>query len=396
MPPITRQPDTIVFIWRVCSSSDAAAAAACSTSAAFCCVTESIWPTARLTCSMPVDCSSDAALISPMMSVTRRTACTISSIVEPARDTSADPLSTFSAESPISVLISFAALALRCASERTSPATTAKPRPCSPARAASTAAFSARMLVWNAMPSIVPMMSTTLPELAAMSCIVDTTWPTTSPPCVAMSDAFTASWLACRAFSAFCRTVPVSCSMLDAVSCSDAACSSVRCDRSMLPVAISRAPTSIDSVPRCTACTIVVTASCIRLMPPNRRPISFVLNTLTGCVRSPPAMRSKCAIASSSGCTISPRSAKRIAITTTNAIAMPAAISPIISEICDCVAAWRSSARFCSDAITADAAWSYATNIGLILVSATAWYAAMSPARAAANSGSTPSFTIVV
>ncbi|MDR8038827.1 hypothetical protein KPA99_35300, partial [Burkholderia cenocepacia] len=44
-PRPTRQPDTIAFIWRVCSSSDAAAAAACSTSAAFCCVTASIWPT---------------------------------------------------------------------------------------------------------------------------------------------------------------------------------------------------------------------------------------------------------------------------------------------------------------------------------------------------------------
>jgi hypothetical protein len=34
-----------------------------------------------------------------------------------------------------------------------------KAAPCSPARAASTAAFSARMLVWKAMPSITPMMS---------------------------------------------------------------------------------------------------------------------------------------------------------------------------------------------------------------------------------------------
>ena len=57
------------------------------------------------------------------------------------------------------VLISLAASALRCARLRTSAATTAKPRPCSPARAASTAAFSARMLVWNAMPSMTPMMS---------------------------------------------------------------------------------------------------------------------------------------------------------------------------------------------------------------------------------------------
>ena len=42
----------------------------------------------------------------------------------------------------INALISFAAVAERCAKFRTSVATTAKPRPCSPARAASTAARS--------------------------------------------------------------------------------------------------------------------------------------------------------------------------------------------------------------------------------------------------------------
>jgi rfaE bifunctional protein nucleotidyltransferase chain/domain len=51
------------------------------------------------------------------------------------------------AVSSIRVLISLAAAALRWARPRTSLATTANPRPCSPARAASTAAFSARMLV---------------------------------------------------------------------------------------------------------------------------------------------------------------------------------------------------------------------------------------------------------
>src|SRR5450830_1185833 len=69
------------------------------------------------------------------------------------------PWSTRSTLAEIRVLISLAASALRPARARTSPATTAKPRPCSPARAASTAAFSARMLVWKAMPSMTPMMS---------------------------------------------------------------------------------------------------------------------------------------------------------------------------------------------------------------------------------------------
>ncbi|KOQ39653.1 hypothetical protein ABW39_25215, partial [Achromobacter xylosoxidans] len=71
-------------------------------------------------------------------------------------------------------MISLAALALRCASERTSPATTAKPLPCSPARAASTAAFSASMLVWNAIPSMTPTISSIRPESWAISRIVAT------------------------------------------------------------------------------------------------------------------------------------------------------------------------------------------------------------------------------
>ena len=48
----------------------------------------------------------------------------------------------------------------------------------------------------------------------------------------------TASWLACRALSAFCLTVAVSSSIEEAVSSSELACSSVRGDRSGLPAAI--------------------------------------------------------------------------------------------------------------------------------------------------------------
>jgi hypothetical protein len=66
---------------------------------------------------------------------------TISSSSLPAR--SARP-TLLPARSPISC----AATWLRSASLRTSAATTAKPLPCSPARAASMAAFSASRLVW--------------------------------------------------------------------------------------------------------------------------------------------------------------------------------------------------------------------------------------------------------
>jgi hypothetical protein len=109
-------------------------------------------------------------------------------------------------------LISFAASALRCARLRTSLATTAKPRPWSPARAASTAALSARMLVWNAMPSMMLVISAILRDEFEIPCIVRTTSPTTLPPRPATEEACCTSLLALVAFSALWVTVAVSCS----------------------------------------------------------------------------------------------------------------------------------------------------------------------------------------
>jgi hypothetical protein len=57
------------------------------------------------------------------------------------------PFSVLLIEPSISSVVSFAALADLAARFRTSSATTAKPLPCCPALAASTAAFSARILV---------------------------------------------------------------------------------------------------------------------------------------------------------------------------------------------------------------------------------------------------------
>jgi hypothetical protein len=62
--------------------------------------------------------------------------------------------------------------------------------------------------------------------------MVVTTSLTTSPPWIATDDALSASWLACLALSAFCRTVEPSCSIEAAVSSKADACSSVRPDRS--------------------------------------------------------------------------------------------------------------------------------------------------------------------
>ncbi|CUJ76485.1 Uncharacterised protein [Achromobacter xylosoxidans] len=143
------------------------------------------------------------------------------------------------------------------------------------------------------MPSITDTISEILRELAEMPCIVFTTSATAEPPRSATSDALAASWFAWRALSAFCLTVEASSSIEAAVSSSEAACCSVRLDRSVLPAAISCEPVLISSTPRRTEETVRVRLSCMRLRAANNWPISLVLRTSTRAVRSPPAMRSK-------------------------------------------------------------------------------------------------------
>ena len=143
--------------------------------AAFCCVIWSSWVTAVLTWPMPSDCSEAAAVISPMMSVTRCTEATISPWWSRHRRPAWSRCRRFSTEAPMRALISRAASAerwARCAPRRR------RPRSRGPARRRgrpSAAALSARMLVWKAMPSMVPMMSEILRELALISSIVETT-----------------------------------------------------------------------------------------------------------------------------------------------------------------------------------------------------------------------------
>ena len=79
------------------------------------------------------------------------------------------PLPTASIDAVISAVVLAAASADLEASTRTSSATTAKPLPASPALAASTAALSARIFVWNAISSIVLMIFSIFLEVSLIS-----------------------------------------------------------------------------------------------------------------------------------------------------------------------------------------------------------------------------------
>ncbi|MCY1350627.1 hypothetical protein D9M69_368630 [compost metagenome] len=140
------------------------------------------------------------------------------------------------------------------------------------------------------MPSITPMMSTTLPEACLISPMVPTTWLTMVPPRTAMSEAPSARWLAWRALSALWRTVLVSCSMLAAVSCSEAACSSLRRDRSALPAAICLAAPAIESAEPRMLPIAPVRRACMRCIA-NSTLCSSPGRTSTWPARSPSAMR---------------------------------------------------------------------------------------------------------
>ncbi|MNZ67675.1 hypothetical protein D3C78_859300 [compost metagenome] len=212
-----------------------------------------------MTCSMPWPCSVEAAEISPMMSLSLSTADTTRSMAASACLTCSPPPRISWCEDSISWRTSWAAPAERLARLRTSPATTAKPRPCSPARAASTEALRARMLVWKAMASIIWMIWAICSELPLMRLMLCTTAPMVVPVARTASAALPDRALACWALAAFCCTVAVICSMLAAVCCRALACCSVRADRSRLPLAIDCAAgwtshrqwfTSVTMLPR--------------------------------------------------------------------------------------------------------------------------------------------------
>ena len=97
------------------------------------------------------------------------------------------PSATLPVDSLINWVISFAASDERWASLPTSSATTAKPLPCAPARAASTAAFSASKLVCSAISVITPMISEICSDDCEIACIPFTVEAMVSWPSVAAS-----------------------------------------------------------------------------------------------------------------------------------------------------------------------------------------------------------------
>ncbi|MNQ57919.1 hypothetical protein D3C85_720900 [compost metagenome] len=139
------------------------------------------------------------------------------------------------------------------------------------------------------MPSMTEMMSTILRDESLMASMVSTTLPTTAPPLTATPEAFSASWFACWALSAFCRTVDVSSSIDDAVSSSELACSSVREDRSRLPLAISDDAVAMVSVPLRTWPTMLTRLEFMSFSARSSWPVSSVVCTSIWLVRSPEA-----------------------------------------------------------------------------------------------------------
>ncbi|MCY1211579.1 hypothetical protein D9M72_232930 [compost metagenome] len=98
------------------------------------------------------------------------------------------------------------------------------------------------------MPSITPMMSETLTEAFSIWPMVVMTSPITTPPSAATREAAVTDSLACWAELADWLTVAVISSIEAAVCCRLAAADSVRCDRSVLPAAISSEAARTDSL----------------------------------------------------------------------------------------------------------------------------------------------------
>ncbi|CAJ0688205.1 hypothetical protein R82526_03462 [Ralstonia mannitolilytica] len=115
--------------------------------------------------------------------------------------------------------------------------------------------------------------------------------------------------------------------MLDAVSSSELACSSVRCDRSMLPAAICLVALAIDSLPPRIVSIVRISPRCMSMRPCVSAPISSWLRTVMRSVRLPRAISPKCPSMFDSGTEIARCSPNA----QPSAAAMPSAMAPTTS-----------------------------------------------------------------
>ena len=247
-----------------------------SEAAAFCWVTLSSCWIAWLIWAEPTSCSRQAAVISSTSSAVFLMSGTRRESIVPAS------WATFTVSTE-SVPISAAAAWLRSASLRTSEATTAKPLPCSPARAASTAALRASRSVWRAI-------SCTMLIFWAMVCMASTALPTAMPE----ASASLADWLAIfsvvAAFSAFCFTFAAISSIEAEASSVDAACSVEPSESCSAEAESSCEPEDMFSAAVFTWLTTSRSFSTIAWKARWRSVISSRPEMATSLVRSPAAM----------------------------------------------------------------------------------------------------------
>ena len=201
--------------------------------------------TATLISRRPTACSRAPSTMAATLTLISLTCSTIRASASPVSPTRPTPVLTCSPDWLISALISLAAVAERWASSRTSCATTAKPLPASPARAASTPAFRASRLVWKAISSITPMMLVISFDDFSIAPMALIALPTISPERSAFCRASITSLPASSARRLESATVWVISSRAAAVSSTEAACCSVRRDRSSAADFISPDPAAI-------------------------------------------------------------------------------------------------------------------------------------------------------
>ena len=118
------------------------------------------------------------------------------------------PFSTAAIESCTRVAVLLTDSPLLLASARTSSATTAKPFPAAPARAASTAALRARIFVWKEISSIVLVIFPMPAELSEIRAIACTICCICSPQRSICAQTFCTMSPACAALLAVCPTWP--------------------------------------------------------------------------------------------------------------------------------------------------------------------------------------------